>query len=776
MSDTGYKFSSAQAGDHDELHELVQGKGTYTGDISAPGQLHACFVRSPWAHARIRSIDVSQARGAVGVHAVVTGADVAQAGLGPVMPLVVLKGSNGENMHCSGMPILALDVVRHVGEPVALVVAETLELAMNAAERVSIDYDPLPCVTDLQSAVTPGAPLVQAAVPGNVAMDWSLGRSQALDDAFAGAHHVQEIELADPMLTGAPMEPKAALAQYDAATGRYTLVASTQGVKNIHHVLTTQVFKVPADRIRVLTPKVGGGFGLKSQTYPEQAALLLAAQLTGRPVKWTATRLECFLTDTHGRNTHIKARMAFDAQGHILGLQADLLCGVGAYTSGYIGVVSTMNIYNCLSSVYRMPALSLRSRLVHTHVMAGGPYRGAGRPEAIYLVERLLDAAAPRLGLDRVALRRRNLVPASAMPFKTANGLTYDSGEFEAVMDKALTLSDWQGFEARRQASAQKGLLRGIGICCFLEVAGGILEEPADIRFTEDGKVALHLGAQGMGQGVHAIYPKLVAQKLGVPLSQVVLVTGDSDIVPGSVPTVASRTTMMAGTATTLACDESIRRGLPWAAMALEAGVEDVRFESGRYVVAGTDHGIDLLAVAARVRSAAQVPDGCAPTLDNVTVYKAPSLNFPNGCHVSEVEVDPETGVVEFVSHVAVDDVGVMLDPVRVEGQIMGGVAQGLGQVMGEVLHYDEQGQLLNASYMDYPMPRSDNVPPMKLAHHEVPCTTHPLGVKGAGESGVAGAWPAAVSAILDALRQRGVEHMDLPFTPDRVWTVLQRH
>ena len=432
-----------------------------------------------------------------------------------------------------------------------------------------------------------------------------------------------------------------------------------------------------------------------------------------------------------------------------------------------------MNIYNCLSSVYRMPAVSLRSRLVHTHVMAGGPYRGAGRPEAIYLVERLLDAAAPRLGLDRVTLRRRNLVPTDAMPYKTATGLTYDSGEFEAVLDKALQLADWNGFEARRQRSAQKGMLRGIGVCCFLEVAGGILEEPADIRFTPDGKVALHLGSQGMGQGVHAIYPKLVAQKLGIALSQVVLVTGDSDVVPGSVPTVASRTTMMAGTATTLACDESIRRGLPWAAQALEASVQDLRFESGRYVVAGTDHGIGVLEVAARIRSASSVPEGCEATLDNVTVYKAPSLNFPNGCHISEVEIDPETGVVEYVAHTAVDDVGVMLDPERVEGQIMGGVAQGLGQVMGEVLHYDDQGQLLNASYMDYPMPRSDNMPPMTLAHHEVPCTTHPLGVKGAGESGVAGAWPAGVSAILDALRTRGIEHMDLPFTPDRVWAAL---
>jgi carbon-monoxide dehydrogenase large subunit len=774
MSDTGFKFSSAQAGDHDELNELVQGQGTYTSDISLPGQLYASFVRSPWAHARIATLDTQSALALPGVRAVVTARDVQAAGLGPIMPLVVLKGSNGQNMHCSGMPLLAQDVVRHVGEPVALVVADTLEQAMNGAEAVMIDYEPLPGVTDLRAAIAPQAPQVQPVAPGNIAMDWSLGETPALQAAFDQAHHVEEIELADPMLTGAPMEPKAALAQYDSATGRYTLMASTQGVKNIHHVLSQQVFKVPPEQIRVLTPKVGGGFGLKSQTYPEQAVLLLAARIVGRPVKWTATRLECFLTDTHGRNTHIRGQMAFDAQGRITALRADFLCGVGAYTSGYIGVVSTMNIYNCLSSVYRMPALSMRSRLVHTHVMAGGPYRGAGRPEAIYLVERLLDAAAPRLGLDRVELRRRNLIPASAMPYKAANGQTYDSGEFEAVMDKALALSDWAGFEARREASRQRGKLRGIGICCFLEVAGGILEEPADIRFTPEGKVALHLGSQGMGQGVHAIYPKLVAQKLGVALSDVLLVTGDSDVVPGSVPTVASRTTMMAGTATTLACDESIRRGLPWAAQALEAATEDVRFEAGRYVVAGTDHGIDLLALAARIRSAKEVPDGFAPTLDNISVFKAPSLNYPNGCHVSEVEIDPDTGVVEFVLHTAVDDVGVMLDPLRVEGQIMGGVAQGLGQVLGEVLHYDEQGQLLNASYMDYPMPRADNIPPMRLAHHEVPCTTHPLGVKGAGESGVAGAWPAAVSAVLDALSQRGVTHMDLPFTPDRVWKALQ--
>jgi carbon-monoxide dehydrogenase large subunit len=774
MSATEFKFSSAQSGDHDELADLVQGKGCFTSDVVLPGQLHACFVRSPCAHAEIRSVNADAARSMPGVRVVLTAAEVATAGLGLIMPLVVMKGSDGQNMHCSGIPILAGDRVRHVGEPVALVAADTLEQAMNAAEAVEVDYVNLPCVTDLLEALQPNAAQVHTLASGNLAMDWSMGDSADLDKAFAEAHHVQELELSDPMLTGSPMEPRAALASYDTAKDHYTLVAGTQGVKTIHSVLATQVFKFAPEKLRVLTPHVGGGFGLKSQTYPEYAALLLASRLAGAPIKWTATRLECFLTDTHGRNTHLRGRMAFDREGHITGLKADVVCGIGAYTSGYIAVVSTMNIYNCLSSVYRMPHLALRSRMVHTHVMSGGPYRGAGRPEAIYLVERLLDEASHAMGLPRESLRRRNLVPASAMPYKTASGLTYDSGEFETILDKALALADWQGFESRRAAAAARGRLRGIGVCSFLEVAGGILEEPADIRFTDDGRVALHLGAQGMGQGVHAIYTRLLADKLGIPLSSVVLVTGDSDQVPGIVSTVASRTTMMAGSATTLACDESIRRGRHYAAHHLEATLDDIEFAAGRYTIVGTDRSMSLLEVAKALRQATDLPDGIPMTLDNLTVFKAPSLNFPNGCHVSEVEIDPDTGSVEFIQHTAVDDVGVMLSPTRVEGQIMGGVVQALGQVMGEMLHYDDQGQLLTGSYMDYPMPRADQIPLMVLAHHEVPCTTHPLGVKGAGESGVAGAWPAAVSALLDALRPAGVKQMDLPFTANRIWEALR--
>lgn len=774
MTATGYKFSNAQAGNHDESLDLVQGKGCFTSDVFLPGQLYASFVRSPWAHAEILSVSTEAALAMPGVRVVLCSKDIEAAGLGRISPLVIMKGSDGQPMHTSGMPVLATGHVRHVGEPVALVVAESLEQAMNAAEQVVIDYKPLPCVTDLQAALAAEAPQVHAHVPGNTAMDWSMGGSAQLDEAFQKAYHVQDMVLADPMLTGSPMEPRSALAQYDAASDRYTLIASTQGVKTVQSVLAQQVFKIAPEKIRVMTPHVGGGFGLKSQTYPEHAALLLASRLAGAPVQWTATRLECFLTDTHGRNTHLQGSMAFDKEGRILGLKADVLCGIGAYTSGYIAVVSTMNIYNCLSSVYRMPALSLRSRLVHTHVMSGGPYRGAGRPEAIYLVERLMDAAANAMGISRSELRRRNFVPAQQMPYAAANGLTYDSGEFEAVFNKALALADWQGFEQRRLQAASKGLLRGIGVCSFLEVAGGILEEPADIRMTEDGRVALHLGAQGMGQGIQDIYPKLVADKLGIPLSSIVLVTGDSDQVPGIVSTVASRTTMMAGSATVMACDEVIRRGKLCAAHWMEAAVEDIHYQAGAFTIVGTDRSMGLMEVAQRLRKASNLPAHLPNSLDNVTVFKAPSLNFPNGCHVSEVEVDPLTGSVQFIQHTAVDDVGVMLNPQRVEGQIMGGVVQGLGQVLGEVLHYDSEGQLLTASYMDYPMPRADQVPRMVLDHHVVPCTTHPLGVKGAGESGVAGAWPAAVSALLDALRPAGVQHMDLPFTPQRIWAALQ--
>lgn len=773
MNHDALRFGSGKRGDHDERDDFLRGQGRYTSDLELPGQLHACFVRSPFASARITRLDAREAETLPGVRAVITGEMLEAAGVGRIMPLAVFNGRDGQPMFQAGIPVLAFPHARYVGEPVAMVVADDAGSALLAAERVIVEWDTLPHVIDPLDAVAGTQGVVQEGCPSNVALDWEDGDAAASEAAFRGAAHVEAVELADPPMTACAMEPRAALAQWDPATGRHTLVASTQGVMLVRKILAEQVFRLPLEAIRVVSPHVGGGFGAKVQTYSEYAAILYASKVLARPVKWTATRLECFLTDTHSRNSHLKARMAFDAEGRVLGLEADVIVGIGAYTSTYVAIIGTNNLKNCLSSVYRIPSIRMRSRLAFTNMMPHGPYRGAGRPEAIYMLERLFDKAAAALGIDRVELRRRNMIPADAMPYAAPNGQTYDSGEFERMMDKALALSRWDGFEARRLESARAGRLRGIGLCCFLEVAGGILEEPADLRFDADGTVRIHLGAQDIGQGHLATYPALIARRLGIDVGRIRLVAGDSDETPGIVATVASRSTMMAGSATALACDEAIRRGKLIAAHLLEASPSDLAFEAGTFRVVGTDHAIPLLDLPARWSAVAARPEHLPASLDNVAKFVSPTMSFPNGCHVCEVEVDPDTGVVTVLQHTAVDDVGVVLDADIVEGQVMGGVAQGLGQVLGERLHYDESGQLINASFMDYPVPRADTLPPMTLAHHEVPCRHNPLGVKGAGESGVAGSMPSSINAILHALSYRGVREMDMPFTSDRVWSAL---
>ncbi len=775
MKYDGLLFGSGKRGDHDELDDFVRGRGSYTSDIDVPGQLHACFVRSPMASARILRIDATAAKTMVGVHVVLTGEQLAQAGLGKIMPLAVFNGRDGQPMVQAGIPVLAYPDARYVGEAVALVVADDATTAQLAAELVEIEWDWQASVIDPLEAIAPSAPIVHANCPSNIALDWEDGDSSASEVAFAQAHYVEAVDLADPPMTACAIEPKAALAQWDAATSRFTLVASTQGVMLVRKILAEQVFKIAPESLRVITPHVGGGFGVKVQTYAEYAAIMHASRVLGRPVKWTASRMECFLTDTHSRNSTLRARMAFDAKGHILSLQADVIVGIGAYTSTYVGIVATNNLKNCLSSVYRIPSIQMRSRLVFTHMMPHGPYRGAGRPEAIYMIERLLDKAAVSLGVDRVELRRRNLIPVNAMPYSAPNGQVYDSGEFEVVMDKALVLSEWNAFESRRQASERDGKLRGIGMCCFLEVAGGILEEPADLRFADDGTVSIHLGAQDIGQGHLWTYPVLIADRLGIGVSCVRLVAGDSDQTPGLVATVASRSTMMAGSATVLACDEAIRRGKLIASHLLEASEFDIEFNHGEFRVMGTDKTVKLLNLPKRLSHWPERPKNLPETLNNVAKFVSPTMSFPNGCHVCEVEIDPATGSVTVVRHTAVDDVGVILNPRVVEGQVLGGVAQGLGQVLGERLHYDDHGQLINASFMDYPVPRADMFPDITLGHHEVPCRNNPLGVKGAGESGVAGSLPSAINAILHALSYRGVQAMDMPFTSNRVWNALSQ-
>ncbi|MFZ2737877.1 MAG: xanthine dehydrogenase family protein molybdopterin-binding subunit [Burkholderiaceae bacterium] len=769
------RFGSSKRGDHNELDDFVQGKGQYTSDIELPGQLFACFVRSPVAAARIKKIDTSVASVMSGVHLVVTGEQLVKAGIGQILPLAIFNGRDGQPMKQAGIPVLPYPEVRYVGEAVAMVVAVDVATAQSAAEQVVIEWELQASVTEPLAAIEVSAPSVHLNFRSNIALDWEDGDLAKSEAAFAQAHFVESVDLADPPMTACSIEPKAAIAHWDASSSRFTLIASTQGVMLVRKILAEQVFKIAPENLRVITPHVGGGFGVKVQTYAEYAAILFASRLLSRAVKWTATRLECFLTDTHSRNSTLRARMAFDAQGRILGLQADVIVGIGAYTSTYVGIVATNNLKNCLSSVYCIPSIQMRSRLVFTNMMPHGPYRGAGRPEAIYMIERLIDKAAVSLGLDRVELRRRNLIPASAMPYSAPNGQVYDSGEFEVVMNKALALSDWSDFESRRLASAEQGKLRGIGVCCFLEVAGGILEEPADLRFSEDRIVSIHIGAQDLGQGHLSTYPALVAKRLGIDVSQIRLVAGDSDKTPGLVATVASRSTMMAGSAVVLACDEAIRRGKLIASHLLEAGEFDIEFINGKFQVKGTDKVIALLDLPARLTPSRERPGDLPDTLNNVAKFVSPTMSFPNGCHVCEVEIDSATGLVSVVRHTAVDDVGVMLNPTVVQGQVLGGIAQGLGQVLGERLHYDADGQLLNASFMDYPIPRADMLPPITLGHHEVPCRNNPLGVKGAGESGVAGAMPAAVNAILHALSYRGVQSMDMPFTPNRVWTALSQ-
>ena len=770
----GLRFGSGRDTLRSEDAPLLTGRGRFTDDLDAAGHAHAAFVRATLAHAVIRKVDTASAIGMPGVIAVITGRDLAADDIGDIPPVASFNGRDGKPMFQARMPVLATERVRYVGEAVAVVVAATADQARDAAEAVAVELDPLAAAADVERATAPDAPAIWPGAPGNIALDWEDGDAAAVEAAFARAAHVERVRLIDTRLAPSAMEPRAAIASYDAPSGRYTLVAPTQGVAVVRKVLAEGVFKVPASRLRILTHDVGGGFGMKVQTYSDYAALLCAARRVARPVKWCATRLESFLTDTHGRDGVLEAELALDAGGKFLGLRARTYVGIGAYTTTFAAIFSTANTKNCLSSVYVIPAIHIGVKMVLTNAAPLGPYRGAGRPEAIYLVERLIDKAARAMDIDRAELRRRNLIPASAMPYRTPNGPIYDSGEFRPILDRAQALADWNGFAERRRASQRNGRLRGIGIGCFLEVAGGILDEAVDLRFEADGRVALRTGAQAMGQGHLSTFVPLLARRLGVDPQAVRLVEGDSDEVPAGTPSVASRSIMMAGSATAVACDQAIEKGRRGAAHVLEADARDIEFDDGTFRVVGTDRSVSILDLAARMRDPG-MPEDLAGGLDTIGKFVSPQMSFPNGCHICEVEIDPQTGVVDVVAYTAVDDVGNVLHEPIVRGQIHGGVAQGIGQVLGERVVYGDDGQLLTASFMDYLVPRAGDLPPMAVHHHPVPCTTNPLGAKGAGESGVAGSLPSAVNAVLDALAGHGVSHLDLPMTPERVWSALRR-
>ncbi len=771
MNTGAISFGTRRGAGSDNV-SLLTGAASFSDDLKVAGQVHAVFVRSAMGHANIRAIDIASAKKMPGVLAIFTGTDLARDGIGDIPPVISAMGRDGKPMAAVPIPVLAATRVKYAGEALAIVVAESESQAMDAADAVTVDYEPLRAVSDIEMAMAPDAPSLADNAPGNIVLDWIDGKSSEVDAAFARAHHVERIRLIDNRVAAVALEPRAGVGNWDAASGRYTLVTGTQGVSLVRRLLAQQVLKIPPSSLRVITNDVGGGFGMKAQAYPEYAAILYASRQIGRTVKWRNTRLESFLSDTQGRGSLLEGELALDRSGRFLALRARNLVGIGAYTSSFASVFSTVNTKNCLSSVYRIPAIELGVKVVLTNAVPLGPYRGAGRPEALYVIERLIDAAARSMGIDRVELRRRNLIPPDAMPYQAATGPIYDSGEFEALLDKALALSDWHGFAKRRAISKKAGKLRGIGVCCFLEVAGGALNEKADLRFEEDGTAAIRLGTQAMGQGHASTLPVVVASQLGIPVERVKLIQGDSDEVPDGMASVASRSLMMAGSAAAVACKMAIGKGYRVAAQYFEASEADIQFSEGYFQVAGTDIKVSILDLARRAKGLSGLPDDTG--LNTVAEFVSPQLTFPNGCHVCEVEIDPDTGVIAVTNYTAIDDVGNMVNEAVVIGQIHGGVAQGLGQVLGENVVYGDDGQLLTASFMDYFVPRADDVPFIQTAFHVVPCTTNPLGVKGAGESGVAGALPSAMSAILDALSMRGITHIDLPATPDRVWEVLQ--
>lgn len=757
------KFGIAQSVPRTEDPRLLTGGGRYTGDLVLPGTLHAVFVRSTVAHGVLRAVDTAAAA-APGVRLVLTGRELAEAGYGPLPCAVALTNKDGTPMIVPPFPALATDRVRWVGQPIALVVADTLARAKDAAELVRLEIEPLPAVVDIEAAVRPEAPQLFAEMPGNVAFDWWWGPQEEVERAIARAHHVTRLRLVNNRVVVNPMEPRVAVASFE--DGRYVLRTGCQGVFGLRAQLAT-VLEVPPERIRVLAFDIGGSFGMKASTFPEHLPLLHAAKLLGRPVAWIADRSESFLSDYHGRSSILEGELALDAEGHFLAVRVRGLGELGAYVTAFGPAIPTMVVQKNVASLYRTPLLALQIRGVVTNTVPMTAYRGAGRPEGVYLMERLVEQAARELGFDPIELRRRNLIRKDELPFASASGLTYDSGDFEAVLDAALAEADWQGFPARREQSARRGKLRGRGLCAYLEVTAPPGKEHGGIRFAEDGRVILVSGTLDYGQGHRAAFAQVLHEKLGVPFERIELLQGDSDQLLYGGGTGGSRSIMAASKATLEAAEQVIAKGKALAAELMEAAEADILFAGGSFTVAGTDRRIGILELAAKGRELGR-------PLDTDLVSETPPSAFPNGCHVAEVEVDPETGVVEVVRYCAVDDFGTLVNPLLVEGQVHGGIVQGIGQALLERTVYDRSGQLVTGSFMDYALPRAEDVPSFELAFHSVPAKTNPLGVKGCGEAGITAAPAAVVNAVVDALASHGVTHLDMPLTPERVWRSLR--
>jgi aerobic carbon-monoxide dehydrogenase large subunit len=766
---------------------LLRGGGRFVADVVVPGELQCTIVRSPHAHAIIRKIDAARSAAAPGVVAVFSGADMAGDHVGPMRALWAIRGADGTPMAEPPRWALARERVRHVGEPVAIVVGETREQALDAAELLDIDYALLPAAIDARAAAAPGAQQLHEAAPGNVCFRWARGDEAAVREATQQAAHVTRLDLVNNRLIGGAIEPRAVLAVADAASDKLTLYSSTQVPHHIRRYVAEQL-GIPEGSIRLIAPDVGGGFGYKGKHYPEETIVAWAARRLRRPVKWVASRSESFISDNQGRDHHTRAELALDRDGRFLALRVETLANLGAYVSTFGAAIPSAIYSALLAGVYRTPAISVQVTGVFTNMLPTDAYRGAGRPEACYVLERLADRAAAELAIDRAEIRRRNLIPVSAMPYKTPIGPTYDCGDFPKVFARALEMADYRGFARRCKQAARAGRLRGIGMACYVESSGvapsrfaGMLGartgffEAASIRVQPDGGIQALLGTHNHGQGHATTLAQILRSRLGVPLHKIDIVEGDTDLVPYGTGTFGSRSIAVGGSALARAADKIIAKGKLIAGHLLEASAADVDFADGVFAVAGTDRRVTF----AEIAHAANVPhnfplETLEPGLQETAVYDPPAFAFSNGAHVCEIEIDPETGATRLCGYWGVDDVGTVINPMIVDGQVHGGVAQGLGQALCELCRYDANGQLLSGSFLDYALPRATDLPAIASELDESqPCTHNPLGAKGCGEAGAIAAPAAIVSAVLDALSPFGVAHVDMPLTPEAVWRAI---
>ena len=764
---------------------FISGRGNYTDDINRPNQTYAVFRRSDRPHATIVSLNTAAAKAAPGVVAVYTAEDLAAIGGLPCGWQIHNK--DGSPMAEPKHPVLAEGKVRHVGDPFAVVIAETKQQARDAAELIEIELQDLPSTATVTDALKPGAGQVHENAPGNICYDWHIGDKEATEAAFAKAAKVVKLDLENNRLVPNAMEPRVALGDYDRHTGDYTLFTTSQNPHVIRLLMGAFVLGLPEHKLRVVAPDVGGGFGSKIYHYAEEATVTWAAGKLGRPVKWTADRTESFMSDAHGRDHVSTAEMALDAQGNFLALRVHTLANMGAYLSTFAPAVPTYLYATLLAGTYKTPVIYAEVKAVFTNTVPVDAYRGAGRPEATFLLERLVDTICHDTGFDPVAIRLQNFIPKDAFPYQTPVALQYDSGDYFTTMEVAMKNADYAGFPARKAAAAAKGKLRGIGLSTYLEACGiapsavvgslgarAGLYEVANIRVHPTGSVSVFTGTHSHGQGHETTLAQLVTSQLGVPFSQVEIVHGDTNRIPFGMGTYGSRSLAVGGTAMVKAMDKIITKGKKIAAHLLEASVDDIEFADGSFKVAGTDRAKTLSEIALTAYVPHNYPiTEIEPGLDETAFYDPANFTFPGGCHVCEVEIDPETGVTSIVNFTAVDDVGRVINPMIVEGQVQGGVAQGIGQALLEHAIYDSNGQLLSGSFMDYTMPRADNLTNISVATENTLCTHNPLGVKGCGEVGAIGSPPAVINAVVNALKDYGVRHMNMPASPEKIWGII---